>query len=137
MVRTRSDQKFHFGSRLTYPYLASFNYSILLIIMRCYAWVRLQSYQSQIWIQLNIYFADIAWTYFLMQNLDHFKDAAWRIDQAEKMLKNSHGPNQERLIAVKGGACPEMVIYARLFLLQAIVAYHSQSTSGHHLINHS
>jgi hypothetical protein len=70
---------------------------------------------------------DIAWTYFLMQNLDHFKDAAWRLDQAEKMLKNSHGPNQERLIAVKGGACPEMVIYARLFLLQAIVAYHSQN----------
>ncbi len=63
-----------------------------------------------------------------MQNMDHFKDAAWRLDQAEKMLKNSHGPNQERLIAVKGGACPEMVIYARLFLLQAIVAYHSQST---------
>jgi len=79
--------------------------------------------------ELLILFLDIAWTYFLMQNMDHFKDAAWRLDQAEKMLKNSHGPNQERLIAVKGGACPEMVIYARLFLLQAIVAYHSQSTS--------
>lgn len=70
---------------------------------------------------------DIAWTYYQLQDLEYLKEASWRLIKAEECFKRSHGEHQERLIALKGGACPDLVIYVRLYLLKAIVAFHSQS----------
>jgi len=67
---------------------------------------------------------DIAWCYFMMQKLEMLKDAAWRLEKASRFFDDSYGPLQERLITLKGGCCPEMVVYVRLYLLEAIVSYH-------------
>jgi len=64
---------------------------------------------------------DVAWTYFKLENLEYLKDARWRLEKATECLKKSHGEHQERLVQLKGGACPEFVVYVRLYLLQAIV----------------
>jgi hypothetical protein len=68
---------------------------------------------------------DIAWCYFMQQKMDMLKDAAWRLSKASDFFDQSYGPMQERLITLKGGCCPEMVVYVRLYLLEAIVSYHS------------
>lgn len=68
---------------------------------------------------------DIAWCYFMQQRLEMLKDAAWRLGKASDFFDASYGPMQERLITLKGGACPEMVVYVRLYLLEAIVSFHS------------
>lgn len=68
---------------------------------------------------------DIAWCYFKMQRLELLKDAAWRLQNASRYFDQSYGPMQERLITLKGGCCPEMVVYVRLYLLEAVVSYHS------------
>lgn len=68
---------------------------------------------------------DIAWCYFMMQKLEMLKDAAWRLEKASRFFDDSYGPLQERLITLKGGCCPEMVVYVRLYLLEAIVSYHA------------
>jgi len=47
----------------------------------------------------------------------------WRLDRAHLILKKAYGENNERLIQLRGGCCPELVIYIRLFLLQAIICY--------------
>lgn len=68
---------------------------------------------------------DIAWCYFKMQKMELLQDAAWRLQKASQFFDQSYGPMQERLITIKGGSCPEMVVYVRLYLLEAIVSYHS------------
>lgn len=68
---------------------------------------------------------DIAWCYFRMEKLELLQDAAWRLQKASQFFDQSYGPMQERLITLKGGSCPEMVVYVRLYLLEAIVSYHS------------
>lgn len=67
---------------------------------------------------------DIAWCYFMLQKIELLKDAAWRLARASQFFDQSYGPLQERLITLKGGACPEMVVYVRLYLLEAIVSFH-------------
>lgn len=67
---------------------------------------------------------DVAWCYFLTQNLDFLTDAAWRLQKAAECFEKSYGKNQERLIALKGAAAPEMIIFVRLDLLNMVVAYH-------------
>jgi len=44
------------------------------------------------------------------------------------ILKKAYGENNERLIQLRGGCCPELVIYIRLFLLQAIIYYQLKDT---------
>lgn len=68
---------------------------------------------------------DIAWCYFRMQRMELLQDAAWRLQKSSQFFDQSYGPMQERLITLKGGSCPEMVVYVRLYLLEAIVSYHS------------
>jgi hypothetical protein len=67
---------------------------------------------------------DVAWCYFLTQNIEFLTDAAWRLQKAEQCFEKSYGPNQERLIALKGAAAPEMIVFVRLELLNMVVAFH-------------
>jgi hypothetical protein len=55
--------------------------------------------------------------------MDELVSNAWCLEKAHQLLKKAYGENNERLIQVRGGCCPELVIYVRLFLLQSIVSY--------------
>jgi len=67
---------------------------------------------------------DITWCLLKSKNVSELDSHAWRLEKAHQILKNAYGENNERLIQLRGGCCPDLVIYVRLFLLQAVVAYH-------------
>jgi len=66
---------------------------------------------------------DITWCLLKADKLDEILSNAWRLEKAHQILKKAYGENNERLIQVRGGCCPELIIYVRLFLLQAIVSF--------------
>ncbi|CAF4764139.1 unnamed protein product [Pieris macdunnoughi] len=70
---------------------------------------------------------DIAWCYLGLQSLQAANDAAARLAKAEVAFTNSYGPEQQRLIALKGTDANERVLFMRLYLLQGIVAYHQNN----------
>lgn len=54
-------------------------------------------------------------------------DANWRLSKAEESFAKAYGKNNERLIELKGGSCPELVIFVRLYILQAVVFFHTSA----------
>lgn len=68
---------------------------------------------------------DINWAYLRKNNSKEIVQNSWRLDKAHTILKKAYGENNERLVQLKGGCCPELVNYVRLFLLQAITAYNN------------
>jgi hypothetical protein len=66
---------------------------------------------------------DITWCLLKAGKMDEIISQAWRLEKAHQILKKAYGENNERLIQVRGGCCPELVIYVRLFLLQSIISY--------------
>uniref|UniRef100_A0A6B2L1N7 UBA domain-containing protein n=1 Tax=Arcella intermedia TaxID=1963864 RepID=A0A6B2L1N7_9EUKA len=73
--------------------------------------------------RLNI---DIMWSILKAQNITQLLEHAWRLIRAHDILKKAYGENNERLIELRGGCCPDLIIYVRLFLLQSIIAYHNE-----------
>ncbi|XP_050682800.1 NEDD8 ultimate buster 1-like [Leptidea sinapis] len=67
---------------------------------------------------------DIAWCYLCLRSLQSANDAATRLTRAELAFRKTYGEEHERLIALKGTAENERVLFMRLYLLQGIVAYH-------------
>ncbi|RVE43543.1 hypothetical protein evm_011801 [Chilo suppressalis] len=67
---------------------------------------------------------DIAWSYLCLNSLSAASDAANRLARAESAFRNTYGEDHQRLIALKGTAANERVLFMRLYLLQGIVAYH-------------
>eukprot|EP01116_Phalansterium_solitarium_P020986 TRINITY_DN6378_c0_g1_i1.p1 TRINITY_DN6378_c0_g1~~TRINITY_DN6378_c0_g1_i1.p1 ORF type:complete len:531 (+),score=95.35 TRINITY_DN6378_c0_g1_i1:1429-3021(+) len=67
---------------------------------------------------------DLAWCYYKMQDIKNLQDAQWRLQRATQSLQSSHGKDMERLQAVKGVIGPDLVIYIRLHLLQAILFFY-------------
>lgn len=51
-------------------------------------------------------------------------DAQRRLDICEQSFRRSYGENMNRLIALKGNACPERALLMRLHLLQGVVLFH-------------
>jgi len=68
---------------------------------------------------------DIAWAYFKLKNIQYLQDAYWRLNKADESFKRAYGENNERLIQLKEGSTPELVMFARLTLLQAVVIFHT------------
>jgi len=68
---------------------------------------------------------DITWCLLKSKNFDELSAHSWRLDKAHEILKLAYGQNNERLIELRGGCTPDLIIYVRLFLLQAIVTYHA------------
>jgi len=68
---------------------------------------------------------DITWCLLKAKNIDELSSHSWRLTKAHEILKKAYGENNERLIQLRGGCCPDLIIYVRLFLLQAIVTYHA------------
>jgi len=66
---------------------------------------------------------DINWCLLKSDKIEELIANKWRLDRAHLILKKAYGENNERLIQLRGGCCPELVIYIRLFLLQAIICY--------------
>jgi len=75
---------------------------------------------------------DLTWCYFKMKDVSFKKDAEWRLKTAQNGLERSHGKNYERLVLLKGTAGPDLVLWARLYLLQGILAFHSNKTITAH-----
>jgi len=68
---------------------------------------------------------DITWCLLKSKNFEELSAHSWRLDKAHEILKLAYGQNNERLIELRGGCTPDLIIYVRLFLLQAIVTYHA------------
>ncbi len=68
---------------------------------------------------------DIAWCYLRIGNVSELPNAADRLTECEQRFCKTYGTNLERLKKVKGDTNHEAVLYMRMHLLQAIVAFHS------------
>jgi len=66
---------------------------------------------------------DITWCLLKAGKVEDLITNAWRLEKAHEILKKAYGENNERLIQLRGGCCPELVIYVRLFLMQAIISH--------------
>eukprot|EP00002_Diphylleia_rotans_P032219 TRINITY_DN674_c0_g1_i1.p1 TRINITY_DN674_c0_g1~~TRINITY_DN674_c0_g1_i1.p1 ORF type:complete len:362 (-),score=90.38 TRINITY_DN674_c0_g1_i1:82-1167(-) len=77
---------------------------------------------------------DLVWCQMLKRNVHFLQEADTRLQQVEAMFHKVHGPNLERLMRAKKGFCPEKLLYARLHLLQGVVAYHMNRRDQAHRI---
>ncbi|XP_036318039.1 NEDD8 ultimate buster 1-like [Rhagoletis pomonella] len=67
---------------------------------------------------------DIVWCYLCLKNVTQLPDAQRRLEICERSFRRSYGENMNRLIALKGNACPERALLMRLHLLQGVVFFH-------------
>ncbi|XP_004523948.1 NEDD8 ultimate buster 1 [Ceratitis capitata] len=67
---------------------------------------------------------DIVWCYLCLKNVTQLPDAQRRLNICEQSFRRSYGENMNRLIALKGNACPERALIMRLHLLQGVVLFH-------------
>ncbi|XP_067636364.1 NEDD8 ultimate buster 1 [Eurosta solidaginis] len=67
---------------------------------------------------------DIVWCYLCLKNVTQLPDAQRRLEICEQSFRRSYGENMNRLIALKGNACPERALLMRLHLLQGVVLFH-------------
>ena len=67
---------------------------------------------------------DVAWCYLQLGNLSQLPQAEERLSECQLRLNQSYGNNFERIEAIKGSAVHEKAVYARMHLLQGIVAFH-------------
>jgi hypothetical protein len=67
---------------------------------------------------------DICWCYFKLKDLNYLKDAEWRLTKAQAFLERSYGRDFSRLLQIRGGICPEMIVYLRMLLLRGVLAFH-------------
>eukprot|EP00611_Tribonema_gayanum_P007178 TRINITY_DN16513_c0_g1_i1.p1 TRINITY_DN16513_c0_g1~~TRINITY_DN16513_c0_g1_i1.p1 ORF type:complete len:337 (+),score=37.85 TRINITY_DN16513_c0_g1_i1:102-1112(+) len=66
---------------------------------------------------------DAAWLLFLTRDLSNLQQTSALLTCAAEGFARSHGQDLNRLRALKGDHCPEFALYARLHLLQGVVAY--------------
>ncbi|KAG5189375.1 hypothetical protein JKP88DRAFT_267339 [Tribonema minus] len=66
---------------------------------------------------------DAAWLLFLTRDLSNLQQTSALLTCAAEGFARSHGQDLNRLRALKGDHCPEVALYARLHLLQGVVAY--------------
>ncbi|XP_062518918.1 NEDD8 ultimate buster 1-like isoform X2 [Corticium candelabrum] len=71
---------------------------------------------------------DIVWCYWCLKNLEHLPDADARLRICQTSFEKSYGSNMERLMMLRGSIGMELVLYVRLYLLQAVTAYHQGRT---------
>ncbi|CAF1012608.1 unnamed protein product [Rotaria sp. Silwood1] len=74
------------------------------------------------WGLLNL---DIVWCYLCMQNVNDLQDAAERLMRCDTCFVKVYGNSFQRLNALQKDGKGHMVLFVRLHLLQAIVAYHA------------
>ncbi|CAF0848033.1 unnamed protein product [Rotaria sordida] len=74
------------------------------------------------WGLLNL---DIVWCYLCMQNVNELQDAAERLMRCDTCFVKVYGNSFQRLNALQKDGKGHMVLFVRLHLLQAIVAYHA------------
>eukprot|EP00088_Acartia_fossae_P040449 TRINITY_DN4212_c1_g1_i3.p1 TRINITY_DN4212_c1_g1~~TRINITY_DN4212_c1_g1_i3.p1 ORF type:complete len:599 (-),score=158.24 TRINITY_DN4212_c1_g1_i3:71-1867(-) len=67
---------------------------------------------------------DIVWCYLMLQAVNEIPNAGARLENCERMFKESYGSNLERLHTIKGSTGQEAALLMRLHLLQGIVAFH-------------
>ncbi|XP_065364111.1 NEDD8 ultimate buster 1-like [Calliphora vicina] len=67
---------------------------------------------------------DIVWCYLCLKNVTQLPDAQRRLELCDKSFRRSYGDNLQRLITLKGNACPEKALIMRLHLLQGVVLFH-------------
>eukprot|EP01104_Vermistella_antarctica_P003537 TRINITY_DN1376_c0_g1_i2.p1 TRINITY_DN1376_c0_g1~~TRINITY_DN1376_c0_g1_i2.p1 ORF type:complete len:501 (+),score=93.66 TRINITY_DN1376_c0_g1_i2:141-1643(+) len=72
---------------------------------------------------------DIAWVYYKLQDPRFFEQAQKRLATARMGLERAHGPDLQRLRAVKADVGADLTLHTRLDLLDAIVAFHNGKVS--------
>ncbi|KAG6448502.1 hypothetical protein O3G_MSEX005528 [Manduca sexta] len=70
---------------------------------------------------------DVCWCYERLRAVSSAADAALRLQRAAAAFSSTYGDNHHRLIAIKGNAESERILFMRLYLLQGIVAYHQNN----------
>lgn len=72
-------------------------------------------------------YLDIVYCQFKLGDIGAVHDAAGRLERCEAALRRSYGAAMSRASSVRrtdGGSPPEMAVLARLYVMQAVVAYH-------------
>lgn len=64
------------------------------------------------------------------QDINYLKDADWRLTKAQAFLERSYGRDLGRLVQIKGGVCPEMIVFCRMLILRGILAFHQGQHSA-------
>ncbi|EDO49070.1 predicted protein [Nematostella vectensis] len=67
---------------------------------------------------------DVVWCYFGIRSIRDLPDAEARLQKCEECFEKSYGMNMERLTSVRGGSGQELALFVRLYVLQAVCAYH-------------
>eukprot|EP01041_Mallomonas_annulata_P011746 gene11746-24631_t len=73
---------------------------------------------------------DISWCLFSTNNLTDISRFSELLSCARQGFTNAHGPNLERLFALKGRLCAERVLYVRLQLLEGVLKVLQQDYNG-------
>lgn len=65
-----------------------------------------------------------------IQDMNYLKDADWRLTKAQSFLERSYGRDFSRLLQIKDGICPEMIVFCRMLILRGILAFHQGQTAA-------
>ena len=67
---------------------------------------------------------DVAWAVFQLRDPARLPDAVRRLERCREGFARAHGADLSRLRALHGGFQPELGLYVRLELLEAVAAFH-------------
>ncbi|PIA42247.1 hypothetical protein AQUCO_02000010v1 [Aquilegia coerulea] len=68
---------------------------------------------------------DMVWCYFMLRDIKWLSMAGVRLAKSREGIERCHGKDLIRVRVLQGGCHPELTLYMRLELLEAVVAYHS------------
>ncbi|CAI9100919.1 OLC1v1038109C3 [Oldenlandia corymbosa var. corymbosa] len=68
---------------------------------------------------------DMVWCYFMLHDISWLTEAGVRLAKAREGLERAYGKEAIRMRLIQGQRFPELALYLRLELLEAVVAYHS------------
>ena len=69
-------------------------------------------------------YLDIVWLYYRLNDINNIDAANDYLERAIQGFRIAHGPGLQRLFQISGESCTEKILYVRLHLLQAILAYY-------------
>lgn len=73
---------------------------------------------------------DIVWCYFWLKSIVDLPNAEEKLKKCKECFERSYGQNLERLTVVRGGSGGELALFVRLYVLEAVCAYHKGDIFG-------
>lgn len=73
---------------------------------------------------------DIVWCYFWLKSIVDLPNAEEKLKKCKECFERSYGQNLERLTVVRGSSGGELALFVRLYVLEAVCAYHKGDIFG-------